>query len=246
MRHLYVMLSILILCVSFSDGKSSSRSSSRSSSIKTSTTKSSTIKATKPAPAPQSKPVVKPVTTSAPSVKTVENQRTTTPSTIKTNVTTPQTKPKAVSKSRIDQKQNKMLASKNKNAYKKYKTKADAEKAYKETLASKNKYDSPTPPAERPPSIPQTVVINNSPAPVTYCSFPGGGYGYGYMDPVTRAYVAVATAHMIADEYEMANMGYGQWSHSGQPIRTGVSLWWLVFILFSIIMILIAVGKMNK
>lgn len=149
--------------------------------------------------------------------KTTTSRKSTKKSTVKK--TTNKNKQKAVSKNKLDRKQKKALVAKDKQAFKKYKNKKEATTAYKKELASKNKYDKPTPPKERPKHIPQNVTINNQQVNVSYGGFPGGGYGYGYMDPITNAFVTLAITDMIVDSHMMRQAGYGSWQANGMPHR---------------------------
>lgn len=144
-------------------------------------------------------------------------------------------KPKAVSKSKMDKKQTKAMRSKNTAAAKKYGNKKTAAKAYKSDMVKQNNYSSSTAPKTRPANIPQTVVIAGTPGiAVGYRSF-GGYYGYGYMDPVTQVYMALATQHMLVNDMAMQRAGYGHWNANGTPIvyrNTGaVVLWALIIII---------------
>jgi len=125
---------------------------------------------------------------------------------------------KAISKNKLDRKQQKMQAPKDNAAAKKYGNKATATKAYRDKLASSNKYDSPTAPTKKPDNIPQNVTVNNTTVNTSYGMLPGGGYGYGYMDPVTNMFVAVAAHQMLVDAHTMRMAGYGHWGADGQPI----------------------------
>jgi hypothetical protein len=214
----FVLGILLIIGVSVSDvfsrssssssSRSSSSSSSRSSSGSSFRSSSSTIKST-PAPRPTATPK-----------KTVAPTRSTTkPSTIKSASSPATPKPKAVSTSAIDKQKAKATAQSNKAAVKKYKSKAEAEQACRQKLASSNSYASPTPPAVTPSHVPKTIIINNNPAPTSYGAFPGGGYGYGYYNPITNAFVALAVADMIVDHNTLQNSGYGRWRDDGRPVQ---------------------------
>ncbi|MDD5649802.1 MAG: hypothetical protein PHF86_05180 [Candidatus Nanoarchaeia archaeon] len=86
-------------------------------------------------------------------------------------------------------------------------------------MANANKFTTPTAPTTTPDYIPKTVVYNGSSVPVTYGQLPGGGYGYGRVDPTTNMLVALVAADMIADNMTMAHHGYGEWDNYGKPIR---------------------------
>jgi hypothetical protein len=139
-------------------------------------------------------------------------------STIKKNTTSTSSKPKAVASSKISNKKAKAIASKNKTAAKKYGTKANAEKAYREKLISSNHYNNPTPPSTRPASVPQSITVNHTSINTSYGMLPGGYYGYGYIDPVTHLMVALAANQMMVNDAMMMEAGYGQWDNTGRPI----------------------------
>ena len=111
----------------------------------------------------------------------------------------------AKSTSKTDKAQMKRQSSK---AKKKYATRADATKAVKATAHKKNtSYTSSTPPKIRPASVPKTVTRNGRQTTVVYHQVSGGGYGYGYIDPLTNMFMTLAVADMIAntrtvDRYE--------------------------------------------
>ena len=115
------------------------------------------------------------------------------------------TTPKAVSTNAIDTKVAKSTAI----TAPAYKTKAEAETAYRTNLASSNKYSTATPPATRPANIPEKVTVGGSNVTVVYNQMPGGGYGYGYTDPMTHMFVSLAATHMMVDAMAMNNHGYG-------------------------------------
>jgi hypothetical protein len=127
-------------------------------------------------------------------------------------------KPRAVSNSTMDKKQAKAIASQNNVAAKTYGSKANAEKAFRDKLSASNQYNSPTPPAVQPASIPRTIVINNTSVSSSYGMLPGGHYGYGYYDPMTHMMVALAANQMMVDNAMMRQSGYGQWDDSGRPV----------------------------
>jgi len=172
----------------------------------------------KPTPAPTTS-VVKPTTTTvAPATNATTTKATTGFAPAKTTATTPATS--TTPKTALDQKLAKKnaLLSQNNEAGKKYGTKAAAETAYRQKMASQNTYTSSTPPATRPDYIPQTVSTGGRNVNVTYHALPGGGYGYGYMDPMTNAFVTLTTAHMIADAARMNAYGYGDYDAYGRPV----------------------------
>lgn len=126
-------------------------------------------------------------------------------------------KPKSVSKNKMDKKMSKQAAVKNKAAHKKYGNKKAATAAYRKKLTSGNKYTSATAPKTRPKHIPQTTTVGGKTVNVTYNSFGGGGYGYGYMDPTTGVFMALAANQMMVNSAMMSQAGYGQWNANGTP-----------------------------
>jgi hypothetical protein len=150
-------------------------------------------------------------------VKPVQSRDVKKPSTFKKQETV--VKPKSVATNKIDKKKSKAMASRNKEASKKYGTKANAEKAYREKLLSSNKYNSSTPPSKRPDHIPQSITINNNSVNTSYGMFPGGGYGYGYYDPISNMFTTLAIHQMIVNDARMMEAGYGHWGNNGRPIR---------------------------
>ena len=180
--------------------------------------------------------------------KTVAPKKTRTDnkSTIKKKASTK--KPKAVSKNKMDKKQTKAMRSKNTAAAKKYGNKKTAAKAYKTDMVKKNNYSSSTAPKTRPANIPQTVVIAGNPGiAVGYHSF-GGYYGYGYMDPVTQVYMALATQHMLVNDMAMQRGGYGHWNANGAPVvyrdrgALAIVLWAFIIIIGLGVIIFICVN----
>src|SRR4030042_3310284 len=130
-----------------------------------------------------------------------------------------QNKPKAVSANKMDRKQTKAVKQKDQTAAKKYGDKKTATVEDQKKMAASNSYKSPTPPSVRPAYVPQTVIIGGG-APLSVGYYPiGGVYGYGYMDPVTSMYVALAGNQMIADNAAMRTAGYGNWNADGTPVR---------------------------
>jgi len=179
------------------------------------------------------------------------------PSTITKKSVTNQ-KPKAVSKNKLDQKQQKMLASKDKEAFKKYSNKSQATDAYKESLAKNSTYTNSTAPTQRPSHIPEKITQNGQPVNVTYNVLPGGGYGYGYMDPVTMAFIALTPRYYVVDPYAMRSAGYGQWDASGRPVITRVGpsspllpppppgwiVFWIVIIIIAGVVVVIIIIRL--
>lgn len=93
----------------------------------------------------------------------------------------------------------------------KYGNKKNATNSYKKSLYEKNKYTSKTAPKVRPKHIPKTVKNSNGQSVnVTYNQFPGGGYGYGYYNPM-GVFVQLAMADMMVDNMMMRHAGYGYW-----------------------------------
>jgi hypothetical protein len=130
------------------------------------------------------------------------------------------------------------MAQSNKEAVKKYKSKAEAEQAYRQKLASSNSFTSATPPTTTPSYVPKTVIINNNPAPTSYGAFPGGGYGYGYYSPITNAFVALAVTDMMIDHAALQNNGYGRWRDDGRPVQEASPIGAII----GIIIVLIVIG----
>ena len=224
MRKLIVVLLSLSLLVS-SDLFARTSSRSGGSSFRSS-----------PRSAP-SKPSPKPAPTKPSQPSTIKPAQTTT--------TTTQ-KPKAVSTNAIDKKQQKMLVSKDAEAFKKYPTKAAAENDYKQSLAKQSTYTSSIPPTQKPSYIPENITSNGRPVNVTYNVYPDGRYGYGYVDPTTMLFVALASDHYRVDSYEMRNAGYGQWDNTGKPIVVHHRSYGLIifFTILGIIVIVFVIVKM--
>jgi len=160
-------------------------------------------------------------------------------------------KPKAVSKNKMDKKQTKAMKSKNKSASKKYGNKANAAKAYKQDMAKKSSsYKSATPPAVRPAYVPRTVIVGGSSLGVSYYPLGGGFYGYGYMDPVTRAYIAVNSSQMIANDMALRDAGYGDYNSNGTVVvyrNNGlVALWSFLSFCFIVCVIIVIIKKVNS
>ena len=216
---LSLLLSSDILARSSSrSGGSSFRSSPRSAPSRPAPSKPAPSKPSAPAQAAPSKP--------------------TQPSTINKATTTTTQKPKAVSPTAVDKKQQKMLAAKDQTAAKKYSTKAAAENDYKASLAKQSTYTSPTPPAQKPSYIPD---VTSNGRPVTYNVYPDGRYGYGYMDPTTMLFVALAADHYVVDPYQMRSAGYGNWDASGRPIVVRNSHGFLIFFIILWLGVVVAV-----
>lgn len=139
------------------------------------------------------------------------------PSTI-SKTTSTSSKSKAISKSKVDSKQTKAVVSRDNAAAKKYGNKKAATAAYQQNLVKKNTYTSATPPATRPAYIPKTTTVGGRNVDVTYHVLPGGGYGYGYMDPVSGTFMALAANQMMVDAAMMRSAGYGHYDAMGNPI----------------------------
>lgn len=207
---------------SFRSSGSSFRSTSSGSSFRSSTPKPASAPRMTTSPSTfKSTPAVAPKPTSSVSVK-----------------------PKAVSTSKIDTKKSKVMASQNKQSAQKYGTKANAEKAYREKLISSNKYNSPNPPTTRPANIPSNVTVNNVSVGTTYGMLPGGGYGYGYYDPVSHMFMALAMNQMLVNDAMMMESGSGHWDSTGRPIvvhnNSGLMIFFII--LGSIVVILVVVA----
>jgi len=227
MKKLWIMISVMLLIFSADifakrGGGSSFRSSSRSSSFskKSSGSRRSSSAFKKKSPAQVKKDKAATAKRKAVTVK----------------------KKKTEEKAKLDKKLNKQMASKDKAASKKYGTKKKAEQSYKADLAKKNKYDSKEPPAKRPDNIPQQVTVNNTNINTSYGAFPGGGYGYGYMNPMTNMFIAMAVTDMIVDSHRMRAAGYGHWNDSGQPIVYRSSAWGFLMFFLILIAVIVVVG----
>jgi len=131
-------------------------------------------------------------------------------------------KPKAVAKSKTD----KALAKKNNMAAKKYGSRANAQKSFKEKMKSDpsfskkypNKFDKE--PAKRPDYIPANVSRGGVSYNVTYMNG-----GYGYMGPLgTWIMLDMMTDIMVTDAM-LRSHGYGTYGAGGAPavIHTGPS-----------------------
>jgi hypothetical protein len=140
-----------------------------------------------------------------------------------------------------DKKMSKMMAQKNNDAAKKYGSKQAATQAYSQKLASQNKYSSPTPPSQRPTYVPSTTNVGGKPVNVTYNRYPGGGYGYGYYDPMTHAFIALAATQMIVSASDLEHHGYGHYSNTGAPVvvHSGPSALGIIFSLFGIAVLIV-------
>ena len=98
------------------------------------------------------------------------------------------------------------LAQQSATAGKTYTTKADAETAYRQKLTTQSTYTSSTPPATRPDYVPQNVNVGGHSTTVIYHSYPSGGYGYGYYDPMTHLFVNLAATQMLINANRQAEM----------------------------------------
>lgn len=239
MKHSLHFVLCFLIVIGTSDifarrgGGSSFRSSSpsRSSSFRSSpsrSSRSSSFKSKKSTPAKKS-------------------TRATKSSTLKKTSTSKKAKPKAVARSKVAKKKQKALAQKNNAAAKKYGNKKNAEKAFREKMSSQNKYTSSTPPSKRPDYVPQNVTINNTHVSTSYGMLPGGGYGYGYMDPTTHMFCALAAHQMIVNDAMLMNHGYGSYGPGGQPVMmsTGASIAmiiiWIIVACVVIALIIVAI-----
>jgi hypothetical protein len=109
------------------------------------------------------------------------------------------------------------MASQNKTAAATYGSKSKAEQAFREKMAASNSYNTSTPPAVRPATVPQSVTINNTSINTSYDRLPNGGYAYGYTDPTTHLFIALAASQMMVNSSVMAESGYGHWRDDGRP-----------------------------
>lgn len=152
-------------------------------------------------------------------------------------------KPKAVAQSKLTKKKQKAMAQQNNAASKKYGNKKNAESAFREKMSNQNKYNSSTPPTKRPDYVPQNVTINNTHVSTSYGMLPGGGYGYGYMDPTTHLFCALAAHHMMVNDAMLMNYGYGSYGVNGQPIMisTGASVVTILFWIIGSIVLLVII-----
>jgi len=220
MRYLALIIATVLLVGNVDARRSSSSSSSfRSSSSRSSSTPSKSTTTKKVTP-----------------TRTTDKS-----STIKSTATTT-TKPKATSTNKLDTKlQKKKLASKDKAAFTKYSSKKEATADYQKNLASKNSYTSASAPTTRPKEVPERISYNGRDIPVSYNAYPGGGYGYGYIDPLTMAFIALQPRYYVVDPYAMRSAGYGQWDASGQPVRTssGAGVILLSIIIGAVIIVVI-------
>ncbi len=130
----------------------------------------------------------------------------------------------------------------NKAANKKYGNRKKASKKARADLAKKNRYTRKTPPARRPSHIPQNVTINNRSYGTSYGMFPGGGYGYGYMNPLTGLFCAMAANQMIVNDQYMAQNGYGAWGAQRQVYHSNSGgLGFLYFIIGMCLVVVVGV-----
>lgn len=84
-------------------------------------------------------------------------------------------------------------------------TKSDAESAYRTKLASQNTYTSSREPSTRPNYVPNNVNVGGRNVNVVYHQY-GSGYGYGYYDPMTHAFVALAATQMMVNASHQAEI----------------------------------------
>jgi hypothetical protein len=84
-------------------------------------------------------------------------------------------------------------------------TKSDAESAYRTKLASQNTYTSSREPSTRPNYVPRNVSVGGRNVNVVYHQY-GSGYGYGYYDPMTHAFVALAATQMMVNASHQAEI----------------------------------------
>lgn len=225
----FLLMALLLFVMVDARGYSGGRSSGRSSSFSRSSRS-------------------KPKTYSRPAKRASKPSRAVTkPSAIKKSSKTTAAKPKAVSANKLDKQRQKQMVSKDKAAFKKYSNKKQAKSAYQKKMASSNKYTNATPPASRPKNIPQNVNAGGRSVNVTYNVLPGGGYGYGYMDPMSGMFMAVAAHHMIVNASMMRSAGYGQWDASGRPVvvRSASNSVAFIVLLFLVGAIVVAVIVSN-
>lgn len=149
-----------------------------------------------------------------------------------------QSEPKAISKNKMDRKQNKAMKTKNNAAAKKYGNKKKATESYRKNMATK-KYDKQ--PATRPAHIPERVSVGGAYYPSVYY----GGF-YCYRDPLTMAYINLTASHMVVNQMAMQNAGYGQWQANGQPVRQSNPFSILFFFIGAAILIIVVVFAIKK
>lgn len=146
-------------------------------------------------------------------------------------------------------------------------SKADAETAYRSKLASQNTFTSSKAPSTRPTYIPQTVSTGGRTVNVVYHSVPGGGYGYGYYDPMTHMFMTLAATQMIVNashqaeidrmyhEQQVLEMQQQELAHQRllqaqqqqvvtQPVQTdsGHSALFYILVIGAIIVVVIVIG----
>ena len=188
---LFAIMALFVASETFSKGSRSS-SSSRSTP-----SKSSSWSSKKSTPSKKATPS-----------KTWGSKKSKNASTLKKSTST---KPKAIApKTKAEKKLAKKFAGTDKAAATAYRQKMAA--------STPNKYTSATAPTQRPSHIPQTVLIGGSSLHTSYAMFPGGGYGYGYIDPMTATFIALQPRYYHVDPYQMRAAGYGNWDASGRPI----------------------------
>ena len=77
----------------------------------------------------------------------------------------------------------------------------------------------------------------------SYGRLPGGGYGYGYYDPLhPGVFMAVAAHQMMVNDAMMMNSGYGHWDNRGRPVvvhSNGALI--VYFVLMGIIVVVVVV-----
>jgi hypothetical protein len=146
-------------------------------------------------------------------------------------------------------------------------SKADAESAYRSKLASQNTFTTSKAPSTRPEYIPQTVSSGGRTVNVVYHSVPGGGYGYGYYDPMTHMFMTLAATQMIMNashqaeidrmyyEQQMIEQQQRQLAHQqlvaaqqqqrmNQPVQTdsGHGMLFYILVIGAVIVVIIFIG----
>lgn len=134
-----------------------------------------------------------------------------------------------------------------------FQSKADAESAYRSKLATQSTYTSPTHPTVQPSYVPHTVVNNGHTVNVIYHQMPGGGYGYGYYNTMTNAFVALAATEMVLDAQRQSevNAMYAQQlrqeanQYPQPPPQDDESNVWII-VLMSIVVIVAGIAIFAK
>lgn len=151
---------------------------------------------------------------------------------------------KKATSSRKMTKADKALAAKAKKNGTSFKSKADAQKAFKSKYATKYTSKYKTKPTTRPSHIPQTTMVNGKSYNVTYNVNHGG---YGYMGPLGTWIMYDAMMDAVMMNTLMRNQGYyAPGMNTGVVVHSNggaVLLWVLVSIIVgSVIVVIIAMA----